>query len=153
MFKVSNEFVKGLTDKIADLEAKLAEKQKLLEDSVDVHEMEEKDIYKLRYELAGATETIEVLKPQLAEKEKEIKSKERTINALQNGLCVDLLNKEMLELRNQHQDKISFCIEQLEKVKWIVEDIQCACGDDYNISRDFLIEEIDSQIKQLKEMK
>lgn len=31
MFKVSNDFVKGLTDKIADLEAKLAEKESKIE--------------------------------------------------------------------------------------------------------------------------
>ena len=32
MFKVSNEFVKGLIDKIADLETKLAESEKEIED-------------------------------------------------------------------------------------------------------------------------
>ena len=46
------------------------------------------------------------------------------------------------EMKNQHQEKISFCIERLEKVKDYAQHIQGG-----------LINYIDNQIKQLKEMK
>ena len=48
-----------LNDKVKELEQELAE-------------LKEKDNYHLRYELAGADETITNLKQQLAEKDKEI---------------------------------------------------------------------------------
>ena len=65
------DMIKKLVSEKEELKQQLAEKQKLLEDSVDVHEIEGKTNYKLRYELAGANETIEVLKRQLADLQQE----------------------------------------------------------------------------------
>lgn len=86
------------------------------------------------------------LESKIAEKEKEIE-KAKITN--------DRLYKKNKKLFNQIvESNIRFykkgAVEKLEKVKWIVEDIQCNYGDDNNISRDFLIKEIDNQIKQLK---
>jgi hypothetical protein len=106
---------------------------------------ERKDLKKVEFTQKAVIEVLGYLK-QLAEKEKERHEEWET--------GIDWKwewQKVNSELKKAYQDKISFAVEQLEKVKWIVEDIQCACGDDYNISRDFLIEEIDNQIKQLKE--
>ena len=109
------EYVYDLEQKISDLEAKLADKQKLLEDSVDVHEIEGKTNYKLRYELAGANETIEVLKQQLAEKDKEIMEFASKVDLLESEK--ENLFRTLEEANEEHQDKISFAVEQLEKVK------------------------------------
>ena len=90
--------LKELIDKVADLEAKLAEKDE-----------EAQEIY-------------------------EMYNQERKKNWLYN---------------RKNQDKISFALDQLEKVK---ENIHYLLSFDYNLV--FKVnEQIDNQIKQLKEMK
>ena len=137
MFKVGNEFVKGLTDKIADLETKLAE----VKNSCDYYMKRSNDLvceigeYKKHIRFKGK-EIVE-LKQQLAEKEntittliedskasKELLKKEIEELKAQRHIyltrSVDECNKiTMLELELQHkdQDKISFALEQLKKVK------------------------------------
>lgn len=131
----------------ADLEAKLVESESEIKEWIAVRDDKNNVINK-------QTEKINQLKQQLAEKEKEIESKQRTINALQNGLCVDLLNKEMLELRNQHQEKIEFAIEQLEKVqKYMVTDEKDMFGMPYLMKSDYVLDFIDNLINELKEGK
>ena len=108
MFKVSNDFVKGLTDKISDLEAKLAEKDEEIKD--------------LNYRL-------------------DLK-------------FVNYTNSESIKFL-EDQDKISFAVEQLEKVKEACKEIpQCdEYGDDW-VLQSGLTEYIDNQIEELKkEMK
>ena len=146
---VTIHFVECLEKEIADLEAKLAEKQKLLEDSIDVHETEEKDIYKLRYELAGADETIQQLKQQLAEKEEKIETQKKNL-----AFFYDVFNnpKGTQTLETINQDKISFCIEQLQHTKNRIDNLRYnekKCLNKKDCIEDCL-EEIDNQIEELK---
>lgn len=111
---------------VADLEAKLAELTK-------------------KYELAslpvgGLVDTARNLEQQLAEKEKEIE-RLREIN----------LEVPIKQLQFHHnQDKISFAVEQLNQAKGKIQHniLFVDCDDYVNV-----IEEIDNQIKQLKEGK
>ena len=129
-------------EELADLEAKLAEN----------------DAYKLRYELSGATETIEVLKEQLAEKDKELARLKLLVDSFdklkQYDKDADLIlinpktcytdGKELV-VKADTQDKISFAVEQLENLfKW-------CCQNHY--TEDSLEAHIEEQIKQLKEGK
>ena len=144
---------------VADLEAKLAEKQKLLEDSIDVHETEEKDIYKLRYELAGADETIQQLKQQLVEKDEEIEKLQHCNDRLAQGIYHSYGEHFILKVK---QDKISFALEQLERLKklcqekfnwWENSELEGDIYDKSDVSNAYFDIEanIDNQIKQLKE--
>lgn len=113
--------------KVADLEAKIAES----------------DAYKLRIELAGADETIAQLKRQLAEKDEELSE----ALAKQAIICLNTIE-------NAYQDKISFCVEQLEKVKDFCDGIKWAMvhltkEDTQTIQT--VLDEIDNQITLLKE--
>lgn len=115
--------------KITDLEAKLAEKDKIIEaqhNGIGYW----KSVAEKRPNIDYVFK-IKDLEQQLAEKEKEYQDAISNFVSLENARA----------------------ILQLEKVKWIVEDIQYTNGNDDNISRDFLINEINNQIKQLKEMK
>lgn len=93
----------------------------------------------------------EKLKQQLAEKEKLI---EFYINSGKE-LCEEInkLNSQALnycdEIDNANQDKISFALEQLEKVKEL---LYPELRFDYSLYLR-VMHEIDNQIKQLKEMK
>ena len=223
MFKVGNDFVKGLTDKIADLEAKLAEKDEQIKRRIAVYEKQFieqiNENYELRHQLAEKDLRIEELESQFAyececnkqfvecqkqneqlkqqlvdreqeledwldgtmivklcELEKQLAEKEEELEDWKDGTIVEklwhletkLVEKEKekeiefikhereangtsyvsacKELTKERQDKISFCIEQLEKVK------------EYNATRVYsssLVDKfIDNQIEELKkEMK
>lgn len=92
--------------------------------------------------IADLTLEVKELKQQLAEKEKEIISFECVISAIRNSL------KEVRIFKvGENQDKISFAIEQLEKVKEHNNNLVCDDEDYYNYITAF----IDNQIKQLKE--
>ena len=163
----------GETDKdrkIADLEAKLAESEKSKESyrlQNEQHHLQLLQFYsRLGVEAFGADihekalETLMIMKEQLAKKEKEIESYKHfkiTIGTMENNQ-VDISSTTYTD-----QDKISFCIEQLEKVKellntdfestisWIdpYEDGECLNSMTYNHNNTIKI--IDNQIKQLKE--
>ena len=108
---------------VADLEAKLAEKQKenatleamLVENANDRKTMQEFKIGKDEYDLTDEDARnslcweVEELKQQLAEKEEELKYYET------------LLKRQCNECKDQY--KISFCIEKLEKVKELMRNI------------------------------
>ena len=91
-----------------------------------------------------AEKEIQQLKQQLAEKDKEIEYYKKQAKKLNNeaqkyfedAYCNDSI----------YQDKISFCIEQLEKVKEHNDNLVCDDEDYYNYITAF----IDNQIKQLK---
>jgi chromosome segregation ATPase len=191
MFQVSNEFVKGLTDKIADLEAKLAESEKENRDLEDDHnklidqynkqyndlckeinvhssarERFVKKVKELEQQLAEKDKAIENwqtmyqsvmqsshngieedkrLIEQLAEKEKEIES---LATDLQEALTLIKEGRELVGLNNKvlehsHQDKISFCIEQFEKLK---EKVICGVLDTSNDFWDFTLKKGDAYI-------
>ena len=119
--------------KIEKLEKQLAEKEQELED----------------WEDGTIVEKLWHTQRQLAEKEKEIeKYKELcTISKLE-----DLQIENML-LKSKKQDKISFCIEQLKKVKDTAENIlddaikNCSLNESYY---DNLLDKIDNQIEELE---
>lgn len=137
-------------------------------------QLEENDAYKLRIELAGADETISQLKQQLAEKEKEIESlkassdknidyliefaslieNEKDCNRMLKALDRVKKGKKYI-VDKEYQDKISFAVEQLEKVLKTLEEKQFYKKEDtaYCVHPAQIAEYIDNQIKQLKEGK
>lgn len=123
-------YVNGL---IADLEAKLAESEELNKKLL----LEKCDCLKL---VCDYEEEDRKLKQQLAEKENRIKK--LNIEAqkyFEDAYCNDFHN----------QDKISFAVEQLEKVKEL---LYPELRFDYSLYLR-VMHEIDNQIKQLKEGK
>lgn len=122
--------------KIGQAEAKICQlKQQLAE-------LKEKDNYHLRYELAGADETITNLKQQLAEKDKEIAHLKDFIGC--KG-CLDVIKKS-----NDNQTQLA--IQELEKVKELVKD-KSAWQSPFGllkIQESDVEQIIDQQIKELK---
>ena len=77
-------------------------KQQLAEKDKEIAHLKEKDNYHLRYELAGADETITNLKEQLAEKDKEIESLNKQLDERGKQLAdkqntIDEINKEFVQ--------------------------------------------------------
>ena len=151
MFKEGDDFISELTNKITDLEAKLAEMQNEKDELISKYRYWKGECAELKQQLAEKENTITTLiedsktSKELLKKEIEELKAQRHIYLTRS---VDECNKiTMLELELQHkdQDKISFCIEQLEKVKL------------FNRQRAYnympLTNYIDNQIKQLKEGK
>lgn len=101
------EMLEDKDQRIAELEQKLAE-------------LKEKDNYHLRYELAGADETITNLKQQLAEKQNEIDEiNKEFVQAVHDwkALCAKKDN-EISKLQASYQQvKTQLAIQELEKVK------------------------------------
>lgn len=141
----------------ADLEAKLAESEKKAysrgHSQRDI--ANEIKLNALREDVANKEKRIVELKQQLTEKEKEIESYKHfkiTIGTMENNQ-VDISSTTYTD-----QDKISFAVEQLEKVKEFcnnpknrVEYEYCPNAWTYAVDKDKLMLEIDNQIKQLKE--
>ena len=163
----------GETDKdrkIADLEAKLAESEEKKESyrlQNEQHHLQLLQFYsRLGVEAFGADihekalETLMIMKDQLAEKEKEIEELKRIG---EKGHLNDLLEEERKEkkilikaIEQADQDKISFALEQLEKVLKILEEKQFYKKEDtaYCVHPAQIAEYIDNQIEELKkEMK
>ena len=113
-----------LNEQIADLEAKLEEYKKFMKDNEwdSVEEMQE---------------TLNKCEKKYFDIQQELAGRKK--------LC-DLRYKQ---LQNSHQDKISFAIAELEKVK---ENIHYLLSFDYNLLSK-VNEQFDNQIKQAKEMK
>lgn len=153
---------------IADLEAKLAEKQKenatleamLVENANDRKTMQEFKIGEDEYDLTDEDARnslcweVEELKQQLAEKDKEIERLNLEFETQEDWQ--EKWQKLYDETCNLNQDKISFAIEQLEKVRdyFVEEDVD---GDglktcDWTITKDAcdVAEFIDQQINELK---
>ncbi len=102
---------------IADLEAKLAESEET------INNLEQQCL------ICNKDKENERLKQQLAEKDKWLRATDNHIK----------------QLKEKEQDKISFCIEQLEKVKEKIADFEYE--DIFYFDK--FIEYIDNQIKQL----
>ena len=91
----------------------------------------------------GAKDIVKELKQQLAEKDKEYQSFKKISDENVNYLK----NRILEETRNYNQDKISFAIEQLEKVEeilWNSQDIGNV------IDNDKFLEKLNYLIKSLK---
>ena len=142
-YVATNKIIKDQSNQIADLEAKLA----VADDCAD------------RYwkQLGVVEDENEELKQQLTEKEKEIIEYVKINDVLHSGLSERCINCE----EEHNQDKISFAVEQLEKVKEWCEDNCDTYDNDAGkvIGLDNVIytadmplyDYIDNQIKQLKE--
>ena len=150
-----------LQDKVADLETKLAESEKKAysrgHSQRDI--ANEIKLNALREDVANKEKRIVELKQQLAEKDKQLEN-------AQNLKAIEVADELSLKLSKIHnQDKISFTLEQLEKVKellntdfestisWIdpYEDGEYLNSMTYNHNNTIKI--IDNQINELKEMK
>ena len=159
MFKSGDTIIRSLTNKITDLETKLAECESELEKQKEKYDKlygcykktSSEDLQD-KYSLA---EENEQLKKQLTEKEEEYQSFKKIADENVNYLK----NRILEETKNYNQDKISFAIEQLEKVKEEMDLRPRGVSKGWkNKEYDTLVEEdvyevIDNQIKQLKEGK
>lgn len=143
-----------------DLEAKLAESEKEIKEWIAVRDdknnvinKQTEKINQLKQQLATQENTItnlvednrasqEWYKKQLAEKEKENNYLVTKYNHSQGLLC---------NITRNNQDKISFCIEQLEKVLVLIHNAVNIDSPEYDLVG--LYDAVSNQIKQLKEMK
>ena len=135
-------------------------KQQLAEKDKEIAHLKEKDNYHLRYELAGADETITNLKQQLEEKDKEIeklKTKQKPI-VMHSKENYYFLEEENIKL---HFAQKQLAITELEKVKasadkwfesWENSKYEGNIYDKLDVSNAYLQMscEIDQQIKKLK---
>lgn len=125
--------------KISDLEAKLAESEKKFKASKDAIKFQSEEQKEWMDKYFNTAIKLEKLEQQLAEKERWI-----------NTYFVSQTNKPMIQ-PTQDQDKISFAVEQLEKVKakYPRGTISWGIGkseDGFEYVSDF----IDNQIEELK---
>ena len=124
---------------VADIEAKLADSENQCRECKNLNKKIELNIKnKLMAENCE-------LQKQLAEKDKELSEYVKIVDDLHKQLSdkCDFCDK------TKDQDKISFAIDKLEKVK---ENIHYLLSFDYNLLSK-VNEQFDNQIKQLKEMK
>lgn len=145
-------------NEVADLEAKLAESEEKLKAMETLREMVNEDS-KLNFRrYVDTLAKNEQLEQQLAEKEKELRYKTAECEKWKTDYenCSELekmMTKErqycLDNWRASDQDKISFCIEQLEKLKKT--DVVCMNrnGNVYILGSS-LNEAIDNQIEELK---
>lgn len=139
--------------KIADLEAKLAEKDEQLEYFSKRDDEQEKQLEK----------QAKIHYKQLAEKETDLSLARNEINTLKHNLNVSQEHDKVVceqyfeKCKETEQDKISFCIEKLKKVKKLFEEkytYDVEESDFEVIYEDDVDEIIDNQIEELKkEMK
>ena len=180
---VTQHFTQCLEKEFADLEAKLAEAQKtieiqrmsndaLMENNLDLSYDKVDSAYEYAKEMASNWESqyqgeIAELKQQLAEKDEEIETlkeeneRNKAEAESQHKSFIDCFKDKMGltlyydNIEKQHnQDKISFAVEQLEKVRHIL--LGHYSSTNYKcikeVCRD-IDKQIDNQIEQLKEMK
>ena len=169
---ICNEFY--MQKQVTDLEAKLAEREKFMKDN-GFKNLEELDNYIQKIHshydevknkgTCGLCEKIDneqikELKQQLSEKDKELnkfKSIGATPRQLQRAYQERFkYNERCSELKKQHiQNKINFAVSYLEVIKaFIIDKEFYFTGEDYStVYVEDITEEIDNQIKELKEMK
>ena len=155
--------------KSADLEAKLAESEEKKESyrlQNEQHHLQLLQFYsRLGVEAFGADihekalETLMIMKEQLAEKDAEIKQLKldlgmfRSVNEFLNGYGIEKAREVLLQTeKTKQQDKISFALEQLEKVRNEIHGI-CFFTCDFKCDEIMLEKSdkiIDNQIKELK---
>ena len=158
------------SQQIADLEAKLAEKDAELKNIVEglwtrkwankYYEMRRKEQPKLLFPDSDEVyERYFELKQQLAEKEKELKYKTAECEKWQRDYencsrLEKLMTKEhqycLDNWRASEQDKISFAVEHLEKVLVLIQNAVNLKSPEYDLVG--LYDAVSDQIKQLKEM-
>ena len=148
----------------ADLEAKLVESEKSKESyrlQNEHHHLQLLQFYsRLGVEAFGADihekalETLMIMKEHLAEKEEQLELANKQITEAENQLekQASIHYRHLKEVvSKQHQNKISFALEQLEKVKSAFSLINSKLDKVETIKE--YIHYIDHQINELKEMK
>ena len=144
--------------KIADLEAKLAESEEQLNNSEQKCLIcnKEQDNEKLKQQLADKDKEIEKLKAvvDMVDKYKQFDKNAKELILLNKDNCYSDGNK--LIIKTDNQDKISFAVEQLEEVKEFCDGMKWAMvylTKENAQTIQTVLDEIDNQIKQLKEGK
>ena len=151
--KIANRLLEHFDNKqeqIQNLEAKLAEKQSKIQELNDMYEDllcakgTENELMQVSADCDFFAKENRKLKQQLVEKDKEIDKLYEENEDWSNANQV-----LQIKLKNKDQDKISFAVEQLEKVREIaLKDFDL---DKCNLSLARVLDKIDNQIKQLKE--
>ena len=149
---------------ISDLETKLAESEKSKESyrlQNEQHHLQLLQFYsRLGVEAFGADihekalETLMIMKQQLAEKDEEIAYLTKQVKKFNNEAQKYFEDAYCNDFHNQ--DKISFAIAELEKVKETTECILDNALKNSSLNQSYydrLLDEIDNQIRQLKEGK
>ena len=120
-------------------------KQQLAEKDKEIAHLKEKDNYHLRYELAGADETITNLKQQLEEKDKEIEKLKQELEETNAGY--DFTYEQSSEaIKELKQNQTQLAIQELEKVKILIQNA-------INFVRPNFVEVYDAINKQIKGLK
>ena len=170
-YKLSDvEIISNKDQQLADLEAKLAESERKNFELLTKLNLKEyaPAFCTLADRDCEALGQIERLKQRLADKEKEIESLKDNWNVLcdylgdcvvkydeedVNGIYGEVLDKVNILKRydyKRYQDKISFTIQQLEKVKNEITPIFCVPNGIYSNLHNEVLKTIDNQIASLK---
>lgn len=144
--KDKDTLVELLLQKMFDAEIS---EQQLAEKDKEIAHLKEKDNYHLRYELAGADETITNLKQQLEEKDKEIEKikQQYTILENENGkLTTELIMDKYKKAKKEVSFGKQLAIQELEKVKILLQNAVNYEG--YTFVE--IYDAVNNQIKELK---
>ena len=166
MFKSSDTIISSFTNKISDLEAKLEESEKQrqhLKDWLDNEILTSVDNESYYATINEYEEEVKKLKQQLDEKDKEIEQLKKFDDLNRHFFALfrtafkepdkvdDLFNTLKTTQEKHNQDKISFAVEQLEKVKnYMITYEKDMFGANYLMNSGYVLEFIDNQIKELK---
>lgn len=156
--KMNENFEKEKKDNAFKLIEEL--KQQLLEKEEEIKVIDEDRQFKAEMWTRFANKCKE-LKEQLAEKDKEITKLKEVVDTVdklkQFNLDIKeyaLINRNAVdEIYCEHQDKISFAVEQLEKVKETTECVLDNALKNSSLNQSYydrLLDEIDNQIKKIK---
>ena len=158
---VTQHFLQCLEKEFADLEAKLTESKEERDGNYENYSICWKENTELKQQLEDAEEHIDNLELQLREqyqlvdeKDEQLAKKEKMLERIMSGEYIPAnIAEKSIKLHNQ--DKVSFCIEQLEKVKefFLEEHRDDEMDTDYIITKDAgqIADYLLDQIKQLKE--
>ena len=138
MFKSGDTIIRSLTNKIYDLEAKLAESEKkyaeLFYRNIELETLYSQKTALLNfYKDTDLVEENQQLKQQLADKDKEIVRLNKFLQAM--------------KIREHNQDKILFAVEQLTLFK---NSIVNKMNNPYSVNIKHILSDFDNQIKELK---
>lgn len=155
-YVATNKIIKDQSNKISNLEAKLAEKEKAVEYLQEINQS-------LGQTCNNDAKEIERLRELIAEKEKEIANLKGLVRERDKQIKNLKTNKKRV-IEHKNKAKINFAIEQLEKVKelckkkfdwWKNSEWEGDIYDKSDVSNAYFDIEanIDNQIRQLKEEK
>ena len=156
---ISNFFDGAVAEADIDILAMQIYEKCVAELEQELAELKEKDNYHLRYELAGADETITNLKKQIEENGKEINTKNNKLAELKKELtiCKDTLRRKTQSNRDLqhrvHNVNTQLAIQELEKVKKLIfekANENNASTSDHIFRYNIVNKVIDNQIKELK---